>query len=139
MDGMLPAAGAILQNPMLDCVPLNCEAGLVAIHELSVDLPLAVAPFEFERASYPWSPRRAGQTVIDRIRSGIDAVVRHGRKIHHNLHDPVSLTRGKNIAGWPSPIGLLQPVFKVERLARERGEINDHIGSLSYTQPHAFH
>src|SRR5262249_10670798 len=139
MYGMLPAAGAVLQDPMLDCVLLNCEADLVAIHELSVDLPLAVAPLELERATYPRSPGGAGQTVIDRIRSGVDAVVRYGRKIHYNLQDPVSLTRGENIAGRPAPIGLLQPVLDVERLARERGEINDHVCSLSYTQSHAFH
>src|SRR5262245_22686055 len=139
MYGMLPAAGAVLQDPILDCVLLNCEADLVAIHELSIDLPLAVAPLEIERASYPRSPGGAGQIVKGRIRSGVDAVVRYGRKIHHNLQDPVSLTRGENIAGWPAPIGLLQPVLEVERLARERGEINDHISSLSYTQPHAFH
>src|SRR5262245_43343738 len=124
---------------MLDCVPLNREASLVAIHELSVDLPLPVAPLELECASYPRSPGGAGQIVKGRIRIGVDAVVRYGREIDNNLHDPISLTRGQNIAGWPAPVGLLQPVLKVERLSRERGEINDHISSLSHTQPHAFH
>ena len=107
MNGMLPAAGAVLQNPVLDCVPLNREANLIAIHELSVDLPLAIPSFEFKCPHYPRRTRGTGQVVKVRISSWVYAVVWHSRKIDNEPQHSVPLTRGQNIAGWATPIGLL--------------------------------
>src|SRR3954454_19686142 len=42
MDGMLPFAAAVLQNPSLNAVPLHSKANLVAAHESVVDHPTAV-------------------------------------------------------------------------------------------------
>src|SRR5260370_12051384 len=122
MDGMLPADRTVLQDPVLDCVLLDRKTNLIAIHELSVDLPLAVAPLELERPNFPRRPGRTWQRVVLRISRGTDAVVRHSELVHHNLHYPVSRACGQHIAGWPAPVGLLDPVFQIERLARKPGE-----------------
>src|SRR5260370_38495494 len=138
MDGMLPAARTVLQDPVLDCVLLDAKTNLIEIHELSVDLPLAVAPLELERPNYPRRPGRTWQRVVLRISRGVDAVVRHSGLVHHNLHYPVSLACGQHIAGWPAPVGLLEPVFQIERLAGKRGEIEDDVAQFGHTQSARF-
>src|SRR5688572_2495863 len=50
VDRVLPPTGVVLEDPLLHAVALNSEADVVAItNELTVDLPLTVAPFEPER------------------------------------------------------------------------------------------
>src|SRR5712691_5583405 len=98
---------------MLYCVLLNREADLIAIHELSVDLPLAVAPLELESPSYPRRAGRTWQSVVLRISRGVDTVVRHSGLVHHNLHYAVPLTGSQNVAGWAAPVVLFQPVLKI--------------------------
>src|SRR5260370_12455734 len=135
MDGMLPAARTVLQDPVLDCVLLDAKTNLIEIHELSVDLPLAVAPLELERPNYPRRPGRTWQRVVLRISRGTDAVVRHSGLVHHNLHYPVSLACGQHIAGWPAPVGLLEPVFQIEPLSASRGDIDACLASFG--PPHS--
>src|SRR5438552_16321146 len=50
VDGVLPAAGVVLQDPPFRRVTVHREPDLVAVHEAPVDLPLAVAPLEAEPA-----------------------------------------------------------------------------------------
>src|SRR5262245_6277542 len=139
MDGMLPTAGTVLQDPVLDGVLFNCEANLIAIHKLPVDRPLAVVSLELERPRHPWRGCGTGQIVEVGIGGGVYAVVRHCGKIHNNLKDQVPLTCIENRARWAAPVSLLQPVLNIECLACERGEIDDHIGSLGHAWPHSFY
>src|SRR5262249_24852083 len=50
VNRMRPVTRQIGQNPVFDAVLLDAKPGLLAVHELTVDRPLAVQPVELERA-----------------------------------------------------------------------------------------
>ena len=48
VDGMLPTTGVVLEDPLLNGIAFDCKANVVAIRQLAVHLPLAVAALEPE-------------------------------------------------------------------------------------------
>src|SRR5437667_64392 len=63
VDRVLPATRVVLQDPPFRRVPVHREADLVAIHEASVDLPLAVAALEAKLARDPGQRDRTRHQV----------------------------------------------------------------------------
>src|SRR5262245_66495761 len=95
---MLPATGVVLQDPAFPRIPINPEPDLVAIHELAVDLPLAVAALEAEGAGDP-RDGPGGERVEAGVRVGrIDAVVGGGGAQAELHQDVLRLACGQYLA-----------------------------------------
>src|SRR6185295_13985079 len=138
VNWMLPAARAVLQDPMLDRVLLNLEADLITVEKLSVYLPLAVAPLELER---PGDTLRAGgawQIVIVWIRRGVHTIVSYRGPVHDDFHHSVSLACRQHVTCWATPVGLLETVLEIQRLPGILGKVDDDVRSLGYREAHAF-
>src|SRR5207302_1322765 len=112
------AEAEILQGPLLHGILRDREPDRVAIHELTVDLPLAVSrQVKAELALDEGLNVRTRQRE-ELWRGGrVHAVVRHLRPVHDDLEQEVALARGQNVAGRPAPVDLLQTVLQVNRLA----------------------
>src|SRR6185312_16646235 len=79
---------------------------------------------------------RARQRVVRRQGRRVHAVVGYLRQIDDDLEQQAALARGLDVAGGAAAIGLLQPVFNVQGLARERGEVHDDVRPLRDAQGH---
>src|SRR5687767_3805965 len=137
MNRVLPAAGVVLEDPLLDRVALDSEACLVARCELPVNSPLTVVPLEPENACHHRSRCGAWEIVeIHRLTRGnirrVNAVIGNDWTIHYDLQDLVSLTGTEDVTRWTTPVFLLEAVFDVEGLALESGEVDDHIHTFSH-------
>ena len=135
VDGVLPSAGVVPQDPSLGGVALHGEAETRAVHELAVDLPLAVSALEAEGARQTDSIGSSGSVVGRHRRQANrreDAIVRAaghmgkrhrlrveaavGRRIRSDqpeLHDRVSGIAGRqDLVGRAPPVHLLQSILE---------------------------
>src|SRR5262249_24220738 len=116
VNGMLPAAGVILQDPYLRSPLLYAEAGFVTVDELSINLPLTVPSFEAERSSYSRLIDGRGRQVVELGNSRrVLAVVGHRRK--HNVESEylITLARGQYIICRAAPVDLLKAILQKDR------------------------
>src|SRR5438552_8545434 len=138
VDRVLPAPGVVLQDPPFRRVPVHREADLVAVEELPVDLPLAVAPLEAEPARDPRG-RPRGQGVEPHRRVGrVYAVVAHAVAHEPELHEHVlALAGGQDLARRAPAVYLLEAILQPQPLdaevARERLEVDDDVYALRNT------
>src|SRR5438132_4920243 len=138
MDWMLPPAPVIYQRPLFHAILLHGEAALVTVEELAVDLPAAAAVLELERSFDPGRSGRAWQIIELGDRGRVLTIVGHLRTVHDDLEDPVALTRRDDcvVCGSPS-VSLLQSVLDVDRLASERGEVDNYVCAFGHAEPDA--
>src|SRR5688572_8475794 len=101
MNRVLPTAGVILENPLLNRIALDVKADVVWIltiaHQLTVDLPLSVAPFKPERTRNARRVRCIGETVKLGDQRGVDAIVRDRWPVDDNFQNLLALARLQNV------------------------------------------
>src|SRR5262245_1158006 len=138
MDRVLPAARVVLQDPFLDGVLLHREAGDVAVHELTVDGPLAFGSLEPKRARDLGDRRLVGERIELRDESRIEAGINHAGKNNVEPEEHVALTGPQDGARRASSADLLQAVLQEDR--RPHGklrEVDDDVGALGDTETDA--
>src|SRR5206468_11781035 len=154
VDGMLPAAGVVLDDPAFGGVALDREAEARAVGELLIDRPLAVAALEPERARDPDAvflgggivgrPRRcadrrerallAGRAAVGIHLGGRQARVgRRGVAGDPELHEEVAVARGKDLVRRRPAVDLLQAVLEADGPGaggpEDLVEVDDDVGT----------
>src|ERR1700727_3757242 len=161
---MCPMARQIGQQPLLHAVLLNCEAEIVAVHELAVDGPLTVQSIKLEGTHDPWRGSSAWQLVEARFAGRIYTVIGNLRTGHPELQYEIARTRcfnrrlvvvehqaafrGRAVLrsdlainrSGPLTVDLVEPIFQVERGPGGKfAEVDDDIDALRRTNANAGH
>src|SRR5262249_38223671 len=135
VDRVLPAAGAVLEDPVLGGVAAHAVADAVAAHELAVDLPLAVPALEAEVAREARFLGLVGELVEGRLARGIDAVV-PDTIADAELEQEVARAGTEDVVRRSAAVLLLEAVLEVEHrgVIRERVEVDDDVHALGHAQ-----
>src|ERR1700727_2686953 len=160
---MCPMARQIGQQPLLHAVLLNCEAEIVAVHELAVDGPMTVQSIKLEGAHDPWRGSSAWQLVEARFAGRIYTVIGNLRTGHPELQYEIASARcfnrrlvvvehqaafgGRTVlrrdlavdCNRPLTVELVESIFQVQRLPGEFAEVDDDLDALRGTDANAGH
>src|SRR5262249_57902371 len=140
VDWVLPAAGVVLQDPVLRSVLLHGEADGCAIGELPVDGPLPVITLKAEAAGHARRNNR-GKLVEGGIGSRIDTAV--GYNSPQPELDSCSALPGPDDVLGSASVVLEQPVFEVQdgraKLLGNRLEVDDDVIAFSHADAEAGH